>query len=368
MELDLRGFPAVDAHCHLFQVEPRDVDVAKTLSLSLEDMPRDQLENTLVYKAYLKEMARFLGTSGSPAEIMGARATRANGDYQRFVQDLFLDGGIEHLVVDLGYKPASVSLEAFEALVPAGISYVFRIEGVLDEGWNERKGFEETERALLDALEEARHQGVVAVKTIIGYRTGVGVRRTTRGEAKEAYDAGQPKPYRDYFFCLTLGKCLEYGLPLQVHASFGESNIDLLQNNPLLLKEVLDDPEFKKATIVMVHGGYPYSFEAGYLLAMYPNLYLDVSEMIPFVPLGAGRGIASLMDMAPLGKVMYGSDGFIIPDLHWYAAVTARRCLGRVLGEIVERGLLEEDEALAVARDVMAGTARRVFGLKDSKP
>ena len=110
------------------------------------------------------------------------------------------------------------------------------------------------------------------------------------------------------------------GVPIQIHAAFGESNINVLNNNPFLLKEFLDHPRYKQSRLILIHGGYPYCFEAGYLASVYPNLYVDISEMIPFVPMGAYQGLSQIFDMCPFNKVLYGSDGFIIPDIHWLAA------------------------------------------------
>jgi hypothetical protein len=49
--------------------------------------------------------------------------------------------------------------------------------------------------------------------------------------------------------------------------------------------------------------------------------------------------------------------------MHWWGATVWRRALGEVLGAEVGAGRLDQPAATAVARDVLAGTARRLYRL-----
>ncbi len=140
----------------------------------------------------------------------------------------------------------------------------------------------------------------------------------------------------------------------------------MLNNNPFLLKDLLDHPRYKQSRLVLVHGGYPYCFEAGYLASVYPNLYVDISEMIPFVPMGAYQGLRQIFDMCPFNKVLYGSDGFIIPEIHWLGAKMAKAALSSLFSHYIEAGLFDHDLALRVANMVFSETARKLYGLENS--
>ena len=96
---------------------------------------------------------------------------------------------------------------------------------------------------------------------------------------------------------------------------------------------------------------------------MYPRLYLDISEIVPFVPLGARQGIRNMLDMCPLNKIMYGSDGFVLPDLHWLGAKVAEQEIAAILSELIALGLQDQDLALASAGDIFFDTARKVYSL-----
>jgi len=360
--MDLADVPVVDAHCHLIFPAYHEHDLAKVLCLSLEDLPEDQVTASLLYNKVLGELAyRWWGDPARADEVPAERERRMREDYEGHVRDLLDDVRLDGMVVDLGYKPASVPLEEFERVVPARVAYLFRVESVLDVLWDERPPFPDAEETLRDAVDQALEGRHVGLKTIIGYRTGLDIRRPGREEARDAWSRSNEKVVRDYFTWVALEKCVEHGCPLQVHTSFGESNIDLRNNDPLHLKGLLEREEARKVPIVLVHGGYPYSFEAGYMAAMYPNVYVDLSEGIPWVALETGAILRKVLSIAPLNKVMFGSDGFIVPEIAWVAARMMKGSLARVLSEMVRDRFVTARRAEEIAADVLGRTARDLF-------
>ena len=364
---DFSHLPIIDNHCHLFNLEFTPHRIWRVLNMSLNELPEDQLRRTMVFRAMIRELKRLLDLEGAAdGEVLAQRESRMKADYKDWVHDLFNDGALNTLLIDLGYKPAAVSLDDFEQLVPARVKYIFRIESVLDELWPLiRSGtirFEEAEDRFLRALDETfDDSSMVGIKSIIGYRTGLKVEPLERA----ALIAGRPdeKACRDYFLQLTLEKAAQQGWPVQIHAAFGESNINLLDNNPALLKALLEDARFKDTRIVLVHGGYPFCFEAGYLASVYPNVYVDISEMIPFAPLGSKRGLREIFDFCPFNKLLYGSDGFVLPEIHWLGAKMAKRSLSGLMAEFISEGLFDPDLAMQTARMIFFENAEKLYGL-----
>jgi predicted TIM-barrel fold metal-dependent hydrolase len=340
-------------------------DLAKVLTLSLNEMPAEDIRNTLGYRSMLRELRSFFGMSGSEKDILGERKRRMEEDYSQYTVDLLQDAKIDMLVIDVGYKPAHVNSEAFEELVPARVRYVYRIETVLDEIWQERVSFSQAEEKFYQALEEAfASHRMVALKELIGYRTGLDVKEVKRTSLVKGVP--NEKDFRDYFFLKAVEKSIEMGCPVQIHTGFGESNIDMSTNNPLLLKGFLENPKYREATIVLLHGSYPYSFEAGYLANVYPNVYLDLSAMNVFSPRYVFRhGIATIFNMCPFNKAMYGSDGEVIPETHWLGAKVAKEELSLLFAMYVDDGLLDEDFAWAAAKMILSDTAQKVYRLSE---
>ena len=116
--------------------------------------------------------------------------------------------------------------------------------------------------------------------------------------------------------------------------------------------------------MVLVHGGYPYTSEAAYLTNAFPNVYMDLSIIFPFACGGASSRLLEILELAPVSKVLYGSDGFTIPELHWVSAKVGKDILGEVLERLVKLEVLDEDEAYESASMILSENARRLYKLE----
>ena len=122
---------------------------------------------------------------------------------------------------------------------------------------------------------------------------------------------------------------------------------------------MLVDEELRHARVVLVHVGYPFISEAAYLTAVLPNVYLDLSILIPLGQTNPSR-IAQVLEMAPLTKVMYASDVHL-PDMYWLSAKIGKTMLGQALSQIVDAGALTEEEAYNGGELILTENAKRLF-------
>src|SRR5687768_13216425 len=60
---------------------------------------------------------------------------------------------------------------------------------------------------------------------------------------------------------------------------FGDNDLDLLLANPLHLRPLIE--KFPDVKIVLLHSSYPYTREAGYLVSVYNNVYVDFGLVFP---------------------------------------------------------------------------------------
>ena len=65
---------------------------------------------------------------------------------------------------------------------------------------------------------------------------------------------------------------------VQFHTGLGDSDIILTLSSPAHLQPLIR--AYPNTTVVLLHGSYPYTREAGYLASVYPNVYLDFGEVI----------------------------------------------------------------------------------------
>jgi hypothetical protein len=389
--IDTQALPVVDVHCHPF-VKQGELTLEQFIDLALfpggsveymaqggvtvDDDLIDELQQArrdAVYFRYLvHQLARFFDCQPD-LDLIVAERNRAVQDYAGYVKHLYDDCGLTALVVDFGYPKPPLDKTRFAEEMPVQVVPIFRIEPLIAEllqvdiGWDEfRRRYDDT---LAHALEYQSYRGL---KSIIAYRTGLDISPLSRtpDQGLQALDAvrrgtgGQAtKKLRDHLLCRALELCIEHDVPMQIHTGIGDYEVNLTLCRPSLLMDLLRFPAFRACRVLLVHSGYPYHAEAGYMAGVLPRVYCDVSEGIPFAAHAARRIFAEVLEMAPLSKVTYGSDGFGLPEANYLGAKLAKSALSRALEDLVSQGMLSSQEAEEAAGLILAGNARRLYRL-----
>jgi quercetin dioxygenase-like cupin family protein len=123
-----------------------------------------------------------------------------------------------------------------------------------------------------------------------------------------------------------------------VHTGFGDSEIRLADSDPLLLEEVLRTPEGSAATVVLIHGSFPWAEQAAYLATARPNLWVELSLSNLFAPLHTADRLLRILDVAPRGRVLLGSDGHVLPETQWFACRVLADAWTRVAATLADAG------------------------------
>jgi hypothetical protein len=374
---DLSDIPIIDHHAHALwrAAGPLTIEAFRSCFTESADpivQARDVPE-TLVWLWGLRELAGYLGCEPTPAAVLAARnavplAQLANG--------LWRDQNCELLVIDPGFRAAgSYTPGEMRASFEPRVELLLRLETFAEELIGQHATFPQMLEAFVARIEGARVAGYVGLKSIVAYRTGLDIGTPSREEAARAYASAREhaqregtirlahKPLNDLLLRTALGIAASQELPVQLHTGFGDPDIDLRTANPLHLRPLLADQQLRGVPFVLLHAGYPYVRELGYLAAMYPNVFMDISLAIPFVTTEIPRMIHETLALTPLTKVLYSSDGFSIPEIFWLAHRWGRRALQQVLDEIVRAGALTEVQARRAGELILNGNARRVYGL-----
>jgi len=314
---------------------------------------------TLFYRHALLELAGFLGCEASEEAVIAARGVQPLDVYLR---RLLVDARVDGILLDDGYpRSGALSLDEFSAAAAVPVWRVLRIERLIEDlipGHDSAGGLA---GAMLRALEAAR-PGLVALKSIIAYRTGLAIEQPedaaceqAMGEVRAAWGgtAGRlaSKPLLDRLVPLAAAWAAERRIPVHFHTGFGDRDVDLRLANPLHLRPLLEGGALA-GPVVLLHAGYPFVREAAYLATVYPNVHVDFSEATPLLAgPGLTRVLEELLVLAPVTKVLYGSDAWGIPEWFWLAARSARRALGEALA------WLPAEEARWAARRVLHDNA-----------
>src|SRR5262249_56148914 len=105
------------------------------------------------------------------------------------------------------------------------------------------------------------------------------------------------------------------GRRVEVHTGFGDPDMDLLQANPLLLRPILENPAHAGVRLVLLHMAYPYCREAAFMAAVWPQVFVDLSEMPVFLGPGSIPPLLEILALAPTSELLYGSDVGALPAL-----------------------------------------------------
>ena len=291
------------------------------------DLRRRLRPTYLWYELLTERLARYLGADRT--RWSRPRPRRA-ADYPAYTAALFSDAGIHRGRHGSGLADGPTQLaDAFAELSGCRVHLLHRVDPLIDRHLEEGSSFAEIVTAFDDALNRQQADGYVGLKTIVAYRTGLRISaEVTEAEAVRSAGAAVPgvpikrraKPLRDFLVRRALRFSADTGLPMQIHTGFGDSDIRLGDANPLLLEDVLRTPEGTAAPIVLIHGGFPYHEEVGFLATARPNIHVDFSLFNIFAPARLGDRLLTLIELAPTGKVLAGTDGFSIPEAFWFAA------------------------------------------------
>ena len=225
-------------------------------------------------------------------------------------------------------------------------------------------------------LERHKANGAVALKFVSAYYRSLDFAESSKSEAQQIYakysrggepSAAEYKKFQDYVFRIIAGEAARLDLVVHIHTGGGCGHFFNLRNsNPLLLEPFLNSPS-RKAKIVLVHGGYPFTNETAFLLEK-PNVYADFSaQTFLLSPSALSRVLKSWLEYEP-EKVLFGTDASpATPDVGWEESAwltnkTAREALAIALTEMVNDGEITRRRASELARMVLRENANGLYG------
>jgi len=216
---------------------------------------------------------------------------------------------------------------------------------------------EKFEAAYLRSLAFDRADSAIAAKTYAQYR----------GKGSPPDD--QYKTLQDYIFRHIAAGCGRLGMAVHIHTMAGAgSYFDVRGANPLLLESLLDDPQLRKTSFVMLHGGWPFIGEITALLQK-PNAYLDYSsQSLLLTPATLAVNLRQWLEYVP-EKVMFATDAYPYSnemgweESGWIAADRGRQALAIALTAMMRDGEISRARALELAHLVLHDNASKLYGL-----
>ncbi|MWV40595.1 amidohydrolase family protein [Natrialba sp. INN-245] len=361
----------IDNHAH--PVEPlSETDVRERFArwFTEGDLEYRDARHTFNYRAALGVLAERFDVDAGPGDDAFERElleSRATVDRHEYTRDCIASTNTDVILTDDGFPDTSPA--EFREYTDADVYPLLRLEALAESLIDDHAEFGAFEDALVDRMESALEGEYVALKTIVAYRRGLNVGTADRADARAAFadvrsgwDGRLEHPrLLDYVIHRACEVAADYDAPIQFHAGFGDPDAHPRYVDPTHLVACIEaHPE---TSIVVLHGAYPYVGQAGYVTATYPNVYLDLSLAVPFAQHGSERVVSTAMELAPTTKLLYGSDGFSVPELYVLAARRFRDALASTLEGAVADGIVTESYAETVAENVLRENALGLYDL-----
>lgn len=223
-------------------------------------------------------------------------------------------------------------------------------------------------RALADDLARVA-AWAPAIKCTLGYSRCLdfepvpeadAARLAARAIAGQPLAAAESKALQDHFVDYLADLGAEHALPLMFHTGLHAGGNNLLERTRLepFTGLVRRHP---RTHFDLFHIAYPNFRDAIVLAKYYGNVSIDFCWAWAFAPHDAELALHACLDLLPPDKIAaFGGDYFHLEGALGHSLV-AREGVARVLAERVERGWLDEEGALAVARTILHDGPARVF-------
>lgn len=365
--------------------------------VSIREHVLSHARETVFLHFLIKEMAEFLDCKPSLESVIEARNDQAS-DYGNYIKRLFLDGKIENVMLDLGYREGLTpeGVNRFEsAISPSKGRRILRVDTILNELMKKNLNFEEIETQVMSQIEKGLDGNgnlgapSYGMKSYLLPRLGLLKPLFERSVARSSWDNFRDKRMKDqvpgadtvdrdkrwllmsdalrYLHSMALESCLDRNMPMQFHAGDGEAPGGIMRNqNPFLMEEMIRferDGVMRLPKVILIHAGYPLVGQAAWLTHLYANCYFELSLATPLIHHGMLRLYLEVLEVVPLSKILFGSDAYHLPEFYWLAAKWGRRFLSEALGIYIERGILSKEEAISAAHMILNNNNRRLYNL-----
>jgi len=312
-------------------------------------------------------------------------ATMDEAAYFRIIDE----AGIQAMLVDvLGWLPKGLGSfldgsKTFPAKwrplisLPGLHPTTFGWQLIYDVGqWADRHvtSLDEFLEAVYAVFERCIERGAVGIKDQSAYSRILSYDLVPKADAERQFNRvmsdprnslGWPegKPLSDYLFHQYMRFARDLGLPVQLHTGHMagiRNRVD--KTNAAYLASVLE--LHRDVRFDLFHGNWPYLGDLLFLGKNYPNVALDLCWLHIIDPDYASELMERAVLTLPHSKVhAFGGDYGDTPEFVAGHLQIARENVAGTLARLVERGWLDEGQALSLASDWLFNNPNEFFGL-----
>jgi predicted TIM-barrel fold metal-dependent hydrolase len=369
LDLSARLGDLVDHHCHGILTD--DLDRAAFEGLMNEAVRPSPLGTSLFDStlgwAIRRHCAPLLDLEPLvSADVYLARRAQLGG--HEVSRRMMAAAGIGTFLVDtgLGSLVPDTELTSMAELADLGggtAREVVRLETLAEDVLTgDKRDFAD---AVESRLRAALLGGAAGAKSIAAYRVGLRLhaKKPTKDELRRSLVGANPERLVDRTISSWLAHtAVEIGLPLQFHVGYGDSDLHLLDCDPLKLTLFLRTTQSYGVPVLLLHN-WPFHRNAAYLAQVFDHVFMDLGLTSHNTGALSTGVLRETLELVPFGKLLFSSDAYGLAELYLLGALFFRRSMSTVLGELVAAGEATPTDAAYVAGLVARENARRVYAL-----
>jgi predicted TIM-barrel fold metal-dependent hydrolase len=229
-------------------------------------------------------------------------------------------------------------------------------------------------KCVFEVLKRAKERGAVGIKDQCAYIRPLSYDVVPRCDAERIFNRlladpravlGWPeaKPLDDFLFHQYMRFARDLELPVQIHTGHMAGNYNRVDKaNAAHFSTVLE--LHQQVRFDLFHGNWPYMGDLLFLVKNYPNVALDCCWVHVIDPLYAKEMLERAVVTVSHAKIHgFGGDYKDRPEYSVAHLKIARQVIASALTDLVERGWLQESEALDIAADWLFNNPNRFFDL-----
>lgn len=383
--------PIIDNHAHpLLKRGHIDRYPLLTIVTEAHGEALDSSRTSFAHIRAVKQLAKQLGCEETWEAVERAIENERRSDYSEWTRKCL--SGIECVLVDDGLdnEEAVEPYSFFDHFAPSPSKRIVRIEQIAAKLIETACTTQRTSTQAFDAaisnfeaaLKEAiSDKEVVGFKSVICYRTGLDISRqpdeaqarslftdifTQRQANATRFTRLDHRPLNE-FIVHRLAQLIRdsnsgHKKPIQFHTGLGDNDLTLTRSSPAHLQEFAR--AYPTVPIVLLHSGYPFDRETGYMAALYANVYADIGEVFPFVNRdGQERIVRHVLELCPWEKIIWSTDGHWFPETYFLSIVQMREVFHTVLCKFVRKGDISWEQATQIVQDMLFNTSNKIYNL-----
>ena len=338
----------------------------------VKTLPQGEKEHIVhqgVVLTLINYMSRYFGCEPTLDAVLAARnkATETPELLRKYTAGMYAEEHIIGTVLDSDLPMGAPETMCF----PCTTLRLYQYEKPLLALIRSEASYDDMHDLLLEKIRKARAEGFIGLKGHVGERFSFDLSECSPCDAREAFAKAKEddkEAFRKVYMAVfsdILELCGELDMPVHLHtgtSGFGKYTA-VYGHDPVLMVPFLYNPKYAKTQFVLLHAGYPFVRNLALMAFNLPNVYMDMSQALPWWSMSIPVIFEDVLAVAPHDKILLGTGQQFYSETACISAKTAKSSLAWVMEKLSGIGLISPEQALSSARMILSGNAKRLYHL-----